>query len=538
MAKSNRSKSAVKPQKPYLGSPLTPHPLGHLCKRIRGKLHYFGKVPEPDAALKRFNREWPFLQDGRTPPPVDTGDDWLSGSQTVIVTPAVEFSRRITWLSTFELSRGQCRIVRINRMIGSVCHGLLRPEVDRAREQIDPLHCVTYDCWPLRITCRGIFAEYRPIFTMTLELKAGADSSATILVVDDEAPVRNLLATWLTSRGYRSVRADSAAAARHCLETESIDLITADINMPGGSGIDLLRHVVETQPDLPVLMLTGNKDTGSAIAALNAGAFGYLLKPARQDELLAQVGHGLELRRLRIERRRYTEGLEQRVREQTVEIRQAHEETIHRLVHAAACRDLETGAHIVRTGAFSEILARAAGWSAAEVERIRMAAPMHDIGKIGVPDAILRKPAGLTADEYAVMKQHTVIGAKLLARSNSAILIMAREIALCHHERWDGKGYPAGTASDAIPEAARILSIVDVYDALTSDRPYRRALKEEEVLKMMMAEQGRQFDPVLLTTFFSVLEEIRQAASDHPDDAENTDGYLDLTVCSVPFATA
>ena len=365
----------------------------------------------------------------------------------------------------------------------------------------------------------------------------GGQLQATILVVDDEAPVRNLLATWLAGRKYRCVRADSVAAARRCLETESIDLITADIKMPGGSGIDLLRHVLQSHPDLPVLMLTGNRDTESAIEALNAGAFGYLLKPARADEFLAQVSNGLELHRLRIERRRYTEGLEQRVREQTREIRLAHEETIHRLVHAAACRDLETGAHIVRTGVFSEILARAAGWAAAEVERIRMAAPMHDIGKIGVPDAILRKPAGLTPDEYEVMKQHTVIGAKLLARSNSSILLMAREIALCHHERWDGTGYPAGIAGDAIPEAARILSIVDVYDALTSDRPYRRAMKEEEVLKMMMAEQGRQFDPVLLATFFSVLEEIRHAASNHPDDPENADSWLDLTICSVPFAS-
>jgi putative two-component system response regulator len=365
----------------------------------------------------------------------------------------------------------------------------------------------------------------------------GGQLQATILVVDDEAPVRNLLATWLAGRKYRCVRADSVAAARRCLETESIDLITADIKMPGGSGIDLLRHVLQSHPDLPVLMLTGNRDTESAIEALNAGAFGYLLKPARVDEFLAQVNNGLELHRLRIERRRYTEGLEQRVREQTKEIRLAHEETIHRLVHAAACRDLETGAHIVRTAAFSEILARAAGWASADVERIRMAAPMHDIGKIGVPDAILRKPAGLTPDEYEVMKQHTVIGAKLLARSNSSILVMAREIALCHHERWDGTGYPSGLVGDAIPEAARILSIVDVYDALTSDRPYRRAMKEDEVLKMMMAEQGRQFDPVLLATFFSVLEEIRHAASNHPDDPENADSWLDLTICSVPFAS-
>jgi putative two-component system response regulator len=363
--------------------------------------------------------------------------------------------------------------------------------------------------------------------------KSADQPQATILVVDDESPIRNLLSTWLSGNGYRCVRADSAAAARRCLETETIDLITTDIKMPGESGIDLLRHVLATMPDLPVLMLTGNRDTESAIDALNAGAFGYLLKPTRQDELLAQVTHGLELRRLRIDRRRYTESLEQRVREQTEELRRAHEETIHRLVHAAACRDLETGAHIVRTGVFSEILARAAGWPATQVDRIRMAAPMHDIGKIAVPDAILRKPTSLTPDEFELMKQHTIIGARLLERSNSTILAMAREIALCHHERWDGSGYPAGLAGHAIPEAARILSIVDVYDALTSDRPYRGAMNEEDVLKMMAAEQGHQFDPVLLTAFFSVLEEIRHAGRNHPDDPENSSGWLPVTVNSV-----
>jgi putative two-component system response regulator len=340
---------------------------------------------------------------------------------------------------------------------------------------------------------------------------------ATILVVDDEGPVRNLLASWLSANGYRCVRADGVAAARRCLQTESIDLVTADIKMPGGSGIDLLKEVLKSHPDLPVFMLTGNRDTESAIAALNAGAFGYLLKPVRADEFLAQVKHGLELHRLRIERRRYTEGLEQRVREQTEEIRQAHEETIHRLVHAAACHDYETGAHIVRTGLMSAILARVAGWPASEVDRIRMAAPMHDIGKIGVPDSILRKPGPLSPDEYEIMKQHTVKGATVLAGSNSPILTMAREIALSHHERWNGTGYPHGLAGEAIPEAARILAIVDVYDALSSNRPYRPAMRKDDIVKMMLAEQGQHFDPSLLALFLSVLEEIEDAAKIHPD---------------------
>jgi putative two-component system response regulator len=354
---------------------------------------------------------------------------------------------------------------------------------------------------------------------MSTDTKASSPkASTTILVVDDEAPIRNLLAQWLSGKGYRCLRAESVAAAMRCLQSEPVELITSDIAMPGGTGIDLLRQVRQSFPEMSVLMLTGNKETQTAIEALTAGAFGYLLKPVRQDEFLAHVAHGLELHWLRMERKRYTERLEQRVREQTEEIRRAYEETIHRLVGAATCRDVETGAHIVRTGLYSEVLARAAGWSDAEAERIRMAAPMHDIGKIGVPDAILRKPGRLTPEEHDVIKTHTVIGASLLKGSQSPVLALAREIALCHHERWDGGGYPSGIAGEAIPDAARIVSIVDVYDALTRKRVYRPAMSEDEVLKLMLSEQGRQFDPLLLTTFFTVLEEIRQIALAHPDE--------------------
>lgn len=209
--------------------------------------------------------------------------------------------------------------------------------------------------------------------------------------------------------------------------------------------------------------------------------------------------------------------LEQKVLEQTREIRAAHEETIHRLVNATMCRDEETGAHIRRTGLFSEVLALAAGWSTSAAEQIRLAAPMHDVGKLGIPDVILRKPGKLTPAEFEFMKQHTVIGARILEGSSSEFLQMACEIALNHHERWDGKGYPAGRAGEAIPECARILSIVDVYDALTHDRVYRPALPRDEALQLMQQGQGTQFDPTLLTTFFTVLEEIDEIAARNPD---------------------
>jgi putative two-component system response regulator len=200
--------------------------------------------------------------------------------------------------------------------------------------------------------------------------------------------------------------------------------------------------------------------------------------------------------------------LEETVREQTRVVRRAHEETVQRLVSASLCRDEETGAHIRRTGALSEVLAKAAGWSAEEVENIRLAAPMHDVGKIGIPDAILRKPGKLTPEEFAIMKTHTMLGARMLAGSDSPMLKMAEQIALNHHERWDGGGYPNGLAGYAIPESARIMAIVDVYDALAHDRVYRPALPAEEVLATMQQGEGTHFDPLLLALFFSHLEEM------------------------------
>ena len=211
--------------------------------------------------------------------------------------------------------------------------------------------------------------------------------------------------------------------------------------------------------------------------------------------------------------------LEEKVREQTADIRRANEEVIDRLVSAAQWSDEETGMHIRRTGLLSEVLARAAGWFGDDVETIRQAAPMHDIGKIGIPDAILQKPGKLTPEEFAVMKTHTRIGADILSGSQSPMLQMARDIALNHHERWDGKGYPRGLAGKAIPESARIVAIVDVYDALTHDRVYRPAMPESEVLTIMQQGAGTQFDPLLMTFFFLHLSEIRRIAKEHPDDS-------------------
>jgi putative two-component system response regulator len=295
--------------------------------------------------------------------------------------------------------------------------------------------------------------------------------------------------------------------------------MTLDITMPKRSGMELLREVRQCHPDLEVVMLTGLGETRTAIDALTLGASAYLIKPVERTELLFHVQRGLERRRLILENRDYTARLEQRVRDQTLAICHAHEETVYRLARATMCRDEETGAHIRRVGLFSELLARALGWTSVYVEHIRIAAPMHDIGKIGIPDAILRKPGKLTADEYKLMKQHTIIGAEILAGSHSPVLKLAREITLAHHEWWDGRGYPAGLRGDAIPESARIVAIADVYDALTHDRVYRPALPEEEALMIMERGAGTQFDPLLFDLFLSVVPQMRLISAENPDES-------------------
>jgi putative two-component system response regulator len=250
-----------------------------------------------------------------------------------------------------------------------------------------------------------------------------------------------------------------------------------------------------------------------------------------REEYVFQVRQALERQQLLHERRQYTQMLERRVQEQTIEIRQAHEETIHRLVTATMCRDEETGAHIRRTGLLSEALALAAGWSASEAERLRMAAPMHDVGKIGIPDSILQKPGPLTPDEFEIMKQHTVIGARMLTGSTSPVLQLAEAIARSHHERWDGKGYPDGLSGHQIPEAARILSVVDVYDAISHDRVYRPAMAEDQVLSTIREGQGSQFDPEIVVTFFAAYEQLREISASNPD-AQPSDTLAKLPLLS------
>jgi len=264
--------------------------------------------------------------------------------------------------------------------------------------------------------------------------------------------------------------------------------------------------------------LTALEETAAAVEAMTLGAYGYLLKPIESGELIFQAKKALKRRDLIVERRQYTATLESQVRQQMQAVRRAHEETILRLLSASRYRDEETGAHVKRTGLYCELFAEVLGWPSEQVQNIRLAAPMHDLGKIGIPDAILQKPSYLTPEEFVVMKTHTIIGARMLEGSESAILQMAHEIAMAHHERWDGSGYPRGLAGLAIPESARILAIVDVYDALTHRRVYHEAVAEEAAMGIMEEGCGKHFDPFLFGVFRALLPEIRRIAQQNPDN--------------------
>jgi putative two-component system response regulator len=329
-----------------------------------------------------------------------------------------------------------------------------------------------------------------------------------ILVVDDEPSICLLVSRLLEKQGYGCDTCESAAAAIKKIESGAYELIVSDIMMPGMTGIDLLSKIKKTHPDMAFIMLTGIDDHETAVRALELGAFGYVIKPFEANELLINVVNSLRRRELEMERNLYESRLELEVWEKTAEIRATQEQITLRLVTASGYRDEETGAHIRRMGEYAAILARAIGLEAKTVEEIRLAAPMHDVGKIGIADAILRKPGKLTDEEFKQIKEHTTIGARILEGSQIAILNLARDIALHHHEKWNGSGYPLGLQGEDIPLSARIVAICDVFDALINDRVYRPALPEDQALSIMKEGRGTHFDPRILDVFLGQLPQI------------------------------
>lgn len=338
-----------------------------------------------------------------------------------------------------------------------------------------------------------------------------------ILAVDDQSMVADMVALWLTESGYECDVAVSARQALALLEQNKYDLMISDVKMPEMSGIELLIQVKANYPNLAVLMATGVDDREIAGQAIQIGAYGYIIKPFTLNEFLINVANALERSRLTRENRICRQILEEEIRARTADVRRREEEIALRLISAAGHRDEETGEHIKRIGLYSIVIASDLGWDDERVEHLRVGAPMHDVGKIGIPDSILRKPGRLSPEEYQVIKQHPRIGAGILGGSNIPLLQTAADIALCHHERWDGSGYPAGLRGKEIPEAARVVAIADVYDALSNDRVYRAMYPEKEVLEIMAKKKGSHFDPEIFDCFMANLPCMERILHSHQD---------------------
>jgi putative two-component system response regulator len=330
-----------------------------------------------------------------------------------------------------------------------------------------------------------------------------------VLVVDDEEPVRRMIARMVTSGGeWECETAADAAEARMLLARRGFSIVICDVNMPGESGTDLTRWIREHHPDVAVLMATGIDDPQLAQSVLELGAYGYLVKPFKRHEVQINVANALGRRRLELENRDHRALLEQRVEERTQELRRTREETIRRLSLAIEFRSRETGEHVERIGNGAALIARRLRLNPGRCELIRLAAPLHDVGKIGISDEILLKPEPLTAAERKRMENHAEIGYRLLTGSGSDLLETAATIAWTHHERWDGMGYPRRLAGEAIPIEGRVTAVMDVFDALTHDRVYRPAMTVDRALEIIHNGRENHFDPAIVDAFLASLDEL------------------------------
>ncbi len=341
----------------------------------------------------------------------------------------------------------------------------------------------------------------------------GQDTKAArLLVVDDEPANLKLLSLMLRTEGYQRVElVQDPRQVVASFRLERPDLILLDINMPHLDGYAVMAQLKALGEPLmpPIVVLTAQSGEDFLLRALQGGATDFLSKPFNRRELMARVHNVLMAHLAHRMLHDHNEVLDQLVRQRTHELHASRLDLVRRLGRASEYRDNETGQHILRMSHASAQLARRAGWSEEAVDLMLNASPMHDVGKIGIPDGILLKRGALTDDERVVMQRHTLIGADILSGSDTPLLEMARDIALYHHERWDGSGYPRGLAGKEIPEAARIVAIADVFDALTSERPYKRCWPLEDALAYMQDQAGHHFDPELLTLFVGCISEMR-----------------------------
>lgn len=354
---------------------------------------------------------------------------------------------------------------------------------------------------------------------------------AEILVVDDDERGRVVLSRILQGYGYVCRVAPDVRQARRVLELMRPDLVLSDVRMPGESGIALLEYIRAEFPYLPVVLVSGIEGLDVALGALELGAYGWVRKPFDANQVLIAVTNALIRARLERESRDHEERLEQAVRDRTAELgetvmklersetelRRVTQDTILALTRAIERRDIETANHIERVSLYATVLARRLGLTHDECELIREASPMHDVGKVGIPDGILLKPGPVTAAEFTVIKQHVALGHAILSRSEQPLLRLAADVAETHHERWDGGGYLHGLRGEEIPLAGRITAVADTFDALVSRRVYKEPVPLDGALKMIEEGRGTQFDPQLVDVFLDCRADLAVIVAEHPD---------------------
>jgi putative nucleotidyltransferase with HDIG domain len=342
-----------------------------------------------------------------------------------------------------------------------------------------------------------------------VEVAPNPAPSVRVLAVDDEHSARKLLSTILRQASFGCTTVNGGEEALEYLRSERFDAVISDLQMPGMSGMELLTQVRRTYPQVAFLVTTGMDDVDVGVEAMRCGADDYLVKPLRENALVASLESALHKRRLEQQLENYRHRLEEMVQERTSQLHKAlehiersYESTLQALGAAIALRDNETADHSQRVCRYSLKIARAMGWSDEQLASLAKGAYLHDIGKLGTPDSILLKPGPLTADERTLMQTHAQIGFDLV--KDIDFLSEAAEIILAHHERYDGGGYPRRLKGDAIPLGARIFAVADTLDAITSNRPYRRASSFEEGRERIRREAGLQFDPEVVSAFLEI----------------------------------